>query len=198
MSGSPLRVRATQERQDLMRLFVAADLDGPSREACDRVGERLREQGWPGRWVAPENYHLTVAFLGSVDPARLPDVLRALQISAPRASPFDVPLDTVGAFPNARRPRVVWVGPGLAVPAFGALCGVVRHELAALGFTFEPHADAHVTLARAAGPTVVLPSVDPPSIPPLHIAALTLYQSFTERTGARYVALERYPLLPAS
>ena len=169
-----------------MRLFVAADLDTVSREACARVAERLREQGWPGRWVAPENYHLTVAFLGSVDPARLPDVLTAVGDAAPQLAPFDVPLDTVGAFPNARRPRVVWVGPQIAVPAFGTLCGVVRSELAALGFTFEPHTDAHVTLARAAGPTVALPAVDPPRIPPLPIVELTIYESFTERGGARY------------
>jgi 2'-5' RNA ligase len=181
-----------------MRLFVAIDLDGPSREACARVAQRLREREWPGRWVAPENYHLTVAFLGSVDPARLPQVLDAVQISALRMSPFDVPIDTVGAFPNARRPRVVWVGPGTEVPAFAALCDVVRRELATLGFTFEPHADAHVTLARAAGPTVVLPTVEPPRIARLRIAELTLYQSFTERSGARYVALECFPLLPGA
>jgi 2'-5' RNA ligase len=177
-----------------MRLFVAADLDDPAREACARVAERLREVGWPGRWVAPENYHLTVAFLGSVDPAQLPDVLDAVRVAAPRAKAFDVSLDTVGAFPNPRRPRVVWVGPSVAVPAFGELCRVVRNSLGALGFTFEPHSDAHVTLARAAGPTVALPSVDPPRIAPLRVAKLTLYQSFTERAGARYEALERFTL----
>jgi 2'-5' RNA ligase len=179
-----------------MRLFVAADLDVASREACARVAEHLRERGWPGRWVAPENYHLTVAFLGSVDPARLPDVVKAVQDAAPRVAPFDVPLDAVGAFPNSRRPRVVWVGPGAAVLAFGTLCGVVRSELAALGFTFEPHADAHVTLARAAGPTVALPAVDPPRIAPLPVAALTVYESFTERAGARYEAVARVSLEP--
>jgi RNA 2',3'-cyclic 3'-phosphodiesterase len=177
-----------------MRLFVAADLDGPSREACAHVAERLRARGWPGRWVAPENYHLTVAFLGSVDPARLPEVVKAVQDAAPRVDPFDIPLDAVGAFPNARRPRVLWVGPHAAVPAFGTLCSVVRSELAALGFTFEPHTDAHVTLARAAGPTVALPSTDPPRIAPLRIADLTIYESFTERAGARYEVVEHVQL----
>ena len=180
-----------------MRLFVAADLDDPAREACSRVAEALREADWPGRWVAPENYHLTVAFLGSVDPARLPDVLDAVRVAAPRAKAFNVPFDTVGAFPNPRRPRVVWVGPSVAVPAFGALCVSVRNALGALGFTFEPHSDAHVTLARAAGPTVALPSVDPPRIAPLRVAELTLYQSFTERAGARYEVLERFGLADA-
>lgn len=177
-----------------MRLFVAADLDDAAREACARVAASLRECGWPGRWVAPENYHVTVAFLGSVDPARLPEVLDVLRVAAPRVTAFEVPLDTVGAFPNARRPRVAWVGPGAALPAFATLCSVVRGELAALGFTFEPHADAHVTLARAAGATVALPAVDPPRSAPLRIAALTIYESFTERTGARYQVVRRFAL----
>jgi hypothetical protein len=53
-----------------------------------------------------------------------------------------------------------------------------------------------VTLARAAGPTVALPAVDPPRIAPLPVAALTVYESFTERAGARYEAVARVSLEP--
>lgn len=175
------------------RLFVAADIDDEARAACARVAERLRAKGWPGRWVAPENYHLTVAFVGGVDDERGADITAAVRDAAARVAAFDVPLDTVGAFPNARKARVAWVGPAAEVPAFAALCGAVRRPLVELGFTFEPHADAHVTLARGDG-RVPLPAVEAPRIRPQRIAALTLYQSFTECTGARYVVLERLPL----
>jgi len=181
------------------RLFVAAEIDDAARAACARVAEQLRAQGWPGRWVAPENYHLTVAFLGGVDDERVGEVIAAVRDGVTARDGvagmpgFDVPLDTVGAFPNARKPRVVWVGPASAVPAFGALCGAVRAPLTALGFTFEPHADAHVTLARGEG-RVALPAVEAPRIAPQRIASLAVYESFTERTGARYVALERFVL----
>jgi RNA 2',3'-cyclic 3'-phosphodiesterase len=174
------------------RLFVAADIGDDARAACARVAEQLRANGWPGRWVAPENYHLTVAFLGGVDDERVPDVIAAVREASAGMRPFDVPLDTVGAFPSARRPRVAWVGPAVAVPAFGALCEAVRRPLAALEFTFEPHADAHVTLARSEG-RVALPAVDAPRIAPQRIASLTLYESFTARTGARYEVVERFP-----
>ncbi len=175
------------------RLFVAADVDDTARAACARVAEQLRVKGWPGRWVAPENYHLTVAFLGGVDDERVAAMMEAVRDAAARETAFDIPLDAVGAFPNGRKPRVVWVGPAREVPAFGALCSAVRAPLAALGFTFEPHADAHVTLARGEG-RVALPAVGAPRIAPQRIASLTLYESFTERTGARYVALERFML----
>ena len=175
------------------RLFVAADIDDAARSACAHVAEQLRAKGWPGKWVAPENYHLTVAFLGGVDDERVGDVVAAVRDSAAGAPVFEVPLDTVGGFPNARRPRVVWVGPAVDVPAFGALCNTVRRPLAELGFTFEPHTDAHVTLARSEG-RAALPAVEALRLPPQRIASLTLYESFTERTGARYVAVERFAL----
>jgi 2'-5' RNA ligase len=176
------------------RLFVAADIDDAAREACAHVAERLRAKEWPARWVAPENYHLTVAFLGGVDDELIAGVTATIRDAAARIDAFDVPLDTVGAFPNQRRPRVVWIGPTVEVPAFTALCGAVREPLSALGaFTFELHADAHVTLARSEA-RVALPETESPQIAPQRIAALTLYESFTERTGARYVALERFSL----
>ena len=181
------------------RLFIAAEIDDTARAACARVAEQLRTKGWPGRWVAPENYHLTVAFLGGVDDERVGEVIAAVRDGVTTRDgvagvpAFDVALDTVGAFPNARKPRVAWVGPAVAVPAFGALCAGVRAPLAALGFTFEPHDDAHVTLARSEG-RAALPEVEAPRIPPQRIASLTLYESFTARTGARYEVLERFDL----
>jgi 2'-5' RNA ligase len=175
------------------RLFVAADIDDAARAACARVAEQLRAKDWPGRWVAPDNYHLTVAFLGGVDDERVSEVIAAVREGSAGVLAFDVPLDTVSAFPSARKPRVAWVGPAVAVPAFGALCDAVRRPLAALGFTFEPHSDAHVTLARSEG-RVALPAVDAPRIAPQRLASLTLYESFTARTGARYEVVERFPL----
>lgn len=175
------------------RLFIAADIDDAARAACARVAEELRAAGWPARWVAPENYHLTVAFLGTVDDERVAGLTAAAREAAACVRVFAVPLEIAGAFPNARKPRVAWIGPAACVPAFGALCDAVRRPLASLGFTFEPHAEPHVTLARSDG-RVALPAVKPPRLDPQRIASLTLYQSFTERTGARYVALERFPL----
>jgi 2'-5' RNA ligase len=181
-----------------MRLFVAAELDEPSRSVCAAVAERLRAQGWPGRWVPPQNYHLTAAFLGTVDPERLPEIVAAVRKVAARIPSLGVPLDVVGAFPNARRPRVVWVGPHAPVPAFGTLCGIIRDALNPLGFTFDPHADAHVTLARAVGPTTALPGVEPARIGPLRVASVTLYESHNAHGGTHYVALEHFPLRRAA
>jgi RNA 2',3'-cyclic 3'-phosphodiesterase len=174
------------------RLFVAAALDEASRGACAAVAERLRARGWPGRWIAPEGYHLTVAFLGGVAEERVGEVEAAIADVAPRLEPLNVPLDAVGAFPGVFRPRVAWVGSKRPVPAFGTLCGVVRGALVASGFSFDPHNDPHVTLARADGSTR-LPAVAPPrTVVP--VDALTVYESITGPSGARYQPLARVRL----
>jgi 2'-5' RNA ligase len=177
------------------RLFVAAALDEASRHACAAVAERLRARGWPARWVPPEQYHLTVAFLGSVPEERLAEIEEAIAEVAVRLAPLEVPLDAVGAFPSPLRPRVVWAGPKGPVPAFGTLTGVVRSALVALGFTFDPHSDPHVTLARADGRSP-LPAVAPPrALVP--IDTLTVYESITTPAGARYEPLGSIRLTPA-
>jgi 2'-5' RNA ligase len=173
------------------RLFIAAPLDDERRAACGAVAERLRAKGFVARYVPPENYHLTVAFLGGVDEERIPAISESLRALAPTLPPVVIPLEHVGAFPGPRRPRIVWIGPERGVPAFGALCGVVRSALVALGFSFDPHTDPHVTLARSDGHTQ-LPAVRAPSVAPLRIDALTLYESRTLPDGARYEALERF------
>jgi len=172
------------------RLFVAVALGERARSACATLAARLRDTPFVARWTVPENYHLTVAFLGGIDAERVVLVEDVLRAAAPALAPFDVPLDAVGGFPNARRPRVVWAGPSRAVAGFRALCAAVRAPLARLGFSFDPHDDAHVTLARADG-AAALPPIAPPRALQ-RVDALTLFESFTERAGPRYVALARF------
>lgn len=174
------------------RLFVAVALDGAARRACAAVAERLRGAGFAARYVAAENYHLTVAFLGGVDAERVAEIGGAIGAVAGDVPAFGLTVQHVGAFPDASRPKVAWIGPAEPVPAFGTLCGVVRSTLVAAGFTFDKDADPHVTLARADG-RVRLPELPAPPIP-VAVDALTLFRSHTDAAGARYEALDRYPL----
>jgi 2'-5' RNA ligase len=173
------------------RLFVAVALDEAARSACAAAAMRLRDEGFAARWTPPEGYHLTVAFLGAVDAARSAEVEDAMHGAAADLAPLDVPLDALGAFPNPRRARIVWAGPARPVEAFAHACGAVRHRFGALGFAFDEHTDAHVTLARSDGGSP-LPSVPPPRAVQ-HAAALTLFESVTEPAGTRYVAFAAAP-----
>jgi RNA 2',3'-cyclic 3'-phosphodiesterase len=177
------------------RVFVAAPVDHVTRAECAAVAKRVRAAGFPGRWVPPENYHVTVAFIGPIGEPRVPEIARVVRDAARTAQPFDLVFDTVGAFLSRAKPRVVWLGPEHGSHGFAELCDAVRTPLAALNIRFKPEADPHVTLARSDGRTP-LPDVDPPHRPPvLRVDTLILYESIHGGDdGVRYEPLERFPL----
>lgn len=98
--------------------------------------------------VEPGNLHFTLSFLGDVADDATEPLGRALARACRHAHPFTLRLQGVGAFPSARRPRVVWVGVEDARP-IAALATRVREELRAAGFDGDDKDfRAHLTLAR--------------------------------------------------
>ena len=174
------------------RIFVAVPLDAQTRARCAEVAERLRGAGWLGRWVPPANYHLTAAFLGAVDEARIPEVLDAVRGTTAGTPRFAIELARLGGFPTALRPRVVWLGPAATSPPFAALCGAIRNALGAHGFPFEQDAAPHVTLARADGTAALPPLAVPPTR--LEVDAVVVYRSILDPKPTRHEPIERFPL----
>ncbi|MGQ0538745.1 MAG: RNA 2',3'-cyclic phosphodiesterase [Gemmatimonadaceae bacterium] len=95
-----------------MRVFVAAD-PGPllQREVYDAAAP-LRAAAPGVRWVAPERLHVTLKFLGEQSADAVARLRRTLAEVAALSVPADIELSGYGAFPNFRRPRVVWMGTG--------------------------------------------------------------------------------------
>jgi 2'-5' RNA ligase len=129
---------------------VAAELDG--RTAALRPA-------WPGlRWTGPDAWHITLAFLGDVREQVLPELGVRLERAAGRHPVLELAVAGAGAFPAARRARVVWAG----VAADGAALRSVAASVAAgARRAGAPPADEnrrykpHITLARLTEPTDV-------------------------------------------
>lgn len=64
----------------------------------------------PVKWVSPENWHLTLRFLGETDPARVDALISRLRGACVHFTEQDLAFSGLGAFPNAQEPRVIWVG----------------------------------------------------------------------------------------
>jgi len=132
-----------------MRLFVAINLPGDLRKDIHVACEPLRGTGLPIRWTRAEAYHLTLKFLGAVDPTTS-GVLRAdLDGAGGLVDPFALELDGFGAFPAPGRPRVVWIGVRPTEP-LETLYQAVEAAMVRRGFdpatrAFRPH----ITLGRA-------------------------------------------------
>lgn len=176
-----------------LKLFTGIDLTPSVRANCDNVTERLRRAGLDAHFEAPEKLHITLAFLGWVDPESVEPVRDALARATRDAKPFDLTLDKIGAFPHERRPRVVWIGANEQGAPFHALARSVRASYEKLGFTFDKDAVAHVTIARVKGGEAHLPMLD---VKPVKLAVreLILFESISAGRTTRYEVRARYPL----
>jgi RNA 2',3'-cyclic 3'-phosphodiesterase len=109
-----------------------------------RVLERARVS-----WTRPEQFHLTLKFLGNVDPAQLGPLTAALKTACSGVVPLGLTAAGIGLFPSARAPRVIWVGVQDAAGLLAPLQS--RIEQACAPFTAEQSEgrfQGHVTLAR--------------------------------------------------
>ena len=165
--------------------------------------ERLRAVAPAVAWVARDNVHLTLKFLGSVETARLDVVSRALLAAAAAVEPFEIGLRGLGGFPSPARPRVIWAGLDDGAAATAALAREVDGALAALGFPPEARAfSAHVTLGRVRAPranrglTEMLARGG--DLGRQRVDRLVLMRSQLSSRGARYTELVEAPLGPGA
>jgi len=183
-----------------MRLFVAIALP-------DEIRERLSalQSGLPGaRWVAEENLHLTLRFIGEVDGRQAQDIDAALTgVHMPSFSVALAGLDSFGAGPKIRS---LWarVEPNEPLKRLQAKIeqAVQRAGAPAEGRKFKPH----VTLARFNGGNPGARVCDYLAlhglfrVPPFEVNEFVLFSSFLSQSGAIYRAEAQYPLsheLPA-
>ncbi|OGW66910.1 MAG: 2'-5' RNA ligase [Nitrospirae bacterium RIFCSPLOWO2_01_FULL_62_17] len=197
----------------MIRTFVAVELDALLRQALAQAQTKLRSQlqrtlGPDVRiqWVKPESVHLTLKFLGDIPEDRVPDVQAALTRAAGGHGRFTVTVEGLGVFPDARAPRVVWVGMTAQAAAVKRLAADVESALGAIGFASEQKPfHPHLTLARikerspevgramSAG-GLLTPEV---KLGELTVAAVSLMKSDLKPSGPVYTRLCHVPLKEA-
>jgi len=95
----------------LLRAFIAIEIPQEiKRQIAGQTAELRRMVGSSVRWVTPENIHLTLKFLGEISPANIDLLAQALKTEVGEHLPFEMNVNGLGAFPNVRRPRVIWIG----------------------------------------------------------------------------------------
>lgn len=131
-----------------MRLFIAAELPEAVREALADESGMLRGCV-RGRYVSPDLFHVTLAFLGDVEASRVNTVIEALEEGCEDFGAFQVSLGEFGSF-GRRSKATLWQG-FQEQGDLPALSGSVRERLQTAGITFDDKPfRAHITLMRAA------------------------------------------------
>jgi 2'-5' RNA ligase len=177
------------------RAFVAVRPPDVVLDEVERLAARARDAVAGARWTRREQWHLTIQFLGNR--AELDAVTGALR--ALRHPAGELRLGGVGAFPSARRARVLWVGTATGTEWLDALAAAVGTLLVPAGHPPEERQfHGHLTLARLDPPADLrdpLGALAAADVgPPWTATEVVLYESRQRRSGAEYVPVERFAL----
>jgi RNA 2',3'-cyclic 3'-phosphodiesterase len=193
------RDRRARPQAESLRLFVAVDMPEEVKGALEEAIHPWRERLGAGRWVVPDNWHVTLKFLGRTWPRLLPVVEAVCREVAAGVASFQVELSGLGVFPGPGRARVLWAGlsdedeqlTGLAAGLDAALAEEFPQEKRA----FTPH----LTVARFNPPIPMREHTEALAgtsigAPSFTVDRLVLYRSHLSPRGARYEALEEFPV----
>lgn len=188
--------------QTLWRIFCAVEVPDDLKSRVAGHIKRLREESPHARasWEKPEKLHLTLKFLGEIEPSRVEDLSGAASRAAANVEPFRLTIAEPGAFPLQGQPRVLWLGIEDASGRLAALQRSLEDACAAAGFPREPRPfKPHLTIARLRSPQGARQLAaahreahfEPQTF---NVSELVLMRSELGPGGSRYTLLSSYSL----
>jgi len=173
------------------RLFLAAPLPADIRFV---LSERIAEMPIPGRIAPPENWHITLRFLDTVDRVTYERFLNALDPISETA--FPVAFDGFGAFPNPRKATVFWAAIGRGESQLAMLNEEAEEAALAAGLSPEERPfHSHLTLSRIRPPVDVRDLLDEELVFSWRCERLIVYRSHLGRGGAHYEPIDSIDLI---
>jgi RNA 2',3'-cyclic 3'-phosphodiesterase len=189
-----------------VRVFVAVDIgDAVRREAARVIGAlmmKLETAKTPPKvaWVKPAALHVTIRFLGEVEPDEV-ERLKPLLATPIPVAPFDIAWRGIGTFPNNRHPRALWLGVINGAAQLAAIEAEISKRFSGAAVELEDRVLLpHLTLGRVkmAGAGIdwpkVLQACEVRSAVS-HVDKVSLYQSKLSQFGPNYTELVSTPLI---
>jgi 2'-5' RNA ligase len=189
----------------MLRSFIAVEIPAGIQSAIAQSTAPLKNS-LPKtlvRWVAPQNVHLTLKFLGEVSSTNLERLAETLKVEAASHEMFSLSAGGLGAFPTPRRARVIWIGLK-APPALEVLRRGVEAAAVQLGYASEERPfSAHLTIGRVAQNVsasdlqhirTVLEATKVGEIGTLRVEAVHIFKSDLRPGGSVYTHLYALPL----
>ncbi len=129
-----------------MRCFIAILVPEEIKEKAVEIQNKLRKANADVKWVEKENLHITLRFLGEIE-EHLVERIKGImeEVGGKFPSPL-LSFKGVGAFPDLRRPKVIWIGG--EAPLLGELAKELEERIRNLGIPPEKEFSFHLTLGR--------------------------------------------------
>jgi 2'-5' RNA ligase len=179
-----------------MRLFIAVTIPDELKDRIADIQARLRSAPADVKWVAKENFHITLKFLGDVPEEKVDPLVASMTQAVAGCPPFDLSFKGVGAFPGVRSPRVVWLGIDQGVGELSRLAENLDRELDSQGFKKEKRGfSGHLTLGRVRSPqnkdelVKRIAALSDAGVDAFTVRSVDLMQSFLHPHGSHYQCL---------
>ncbi len=132
-----------------IRTFIAIETPIALKDTISKTQRELMKiRGANVAWVRPEGIHLTLKFLGDVDPQNIPHLVSKVKDSCVERQPFSIHTTSTGGFPRLAHPRVLWLGVSPTKELL-SLQAAIDMALTDLGFKPEDKAfHPHLTIGR--------------------------------------------------
>ena len=184
-----------------MRLFIAIELPEDVKMQITEVQGMLKDAGLDAGWTRPEGIHLTLKFLGDVEETRITDIMAGLSDACKGIKSLQLEVSGAGAFPNAKKPSVVWLGISGDTEQLVALQSSIEAAMNRISFVPEERKfSPHLTLARIKVPRPrdnwqqALESVKDVKFPAFSAASVSLMKSELKPSGAVYTEIGKIDL----
>ena len=188
--------------QSMIRSFIAIDITDEIRDAIGKVSYQIKANlpGIPLRWVAPQNIHLTLRFLGEISQDQITCLVQNSQAVLTKFSCTTIGFAGIGAFPSSRRARIIWIGINSS-PELSPLILELNEVLATCQISKEDKLfSPHLTLCRLrnlstfdyAKVNSVLSSLKVGSLGSFQVDSVKLYKSDLTPTGPVYTCIHNF------
>jgi len=134
---------------DTERLFLAVKLPSDLQQIIAEECSTLSQTFQFAKWTYPEDYHITLQFLGDTPKEKIPALIQSLEQIVGQCSPFKLTMDQWDTFGLPASPRVLWIGVSGEVDSLRDLYSSVLSATNPLGFSPEAREyKPHLTVAR--------------------------------------------------
>jgi RNA 2',3'-cyclic 3'-phosphodiesterase len=192
--GAPEGKETAKQRP--LRAFVAVPISDAVAVFLRQLQAQIQLPAANIRWVTAENIHLTLKFLGDIDPSRVPEVAARMDAAAGIFRPFSIVAKGVGVFPNLRHARVIWVGLEGCIDRLKAIQAALESGLESIGFKREAREfSGHLTIGRIrrrTGARMIGASLDSAKAAvsdSFRVDRLMLFKSILKPNGPEYTLL---------
>lgn len=137
------------QNTEMERLFIAVKLPADLRELLGKECDNASQKVCFSKWTHPDDYHITLQFLGDTKKGDIPTLIKALKEVGRQCKPFRLSLQQWGTFGMPASPRVLWAGVSGDLEKLNQLQQIVLSATLPLGYKGETREyKPHLTLAR--------------------------------------------------